>query len=227
MANDAIILSLDSLKFTWTAVRTMRAYLVGIAADNLGTVQVMEPPSSTFVKHRPLLGRPFSWPLAFDGFAFYQRTGGLPDIVAFSLMIVRDRRAARRAGEVLSSIGKSNEFKRLLGKASTLIASAGAGSAASNIVSQAVLAPLVNLVGNELRNARDKLLDTINGSMHFDTADKKKNEIGSKVTGAIAELEFDFHLFDAAVDTDSAIELQSSLSSLRQRGLLIGSTPGS
>ena len=218
MANDAIILSLDTLKFRWTAARTMRAYLIGVAADNLGTVQVTEALTSTRIKHRPNLGRPFSWPLGFDGQIIYQRTGGLPDIVRYSLVVVRDRFAVRRAGEILSKIANNAEFKRIVAAAQGL----AAGTAAAG-VALGVLAPIMNVIGTVLEDVNDRVLDTIDGGMHFDVQDKKKAEHSDTVRSSIADAEFDFHLFDADIDRESAAHIKGSMDSLKESGLLIGS----
>jgi hypothetical protein len=221
MASDAVILSLERLEFTWSTAHTLRGYLIGVAADSFGSVQVVEVPSSTFIKHRPLLGRPFVWPLAFEGFMFYQRTGGLPDFVSFSLMIVRDREAARRAGDVMERLGKDPDFGKLLGTASKLAAGAGgAGVAVSAVADLGKQA--VGLIGRQLADAQDKLLDTLDGSMIFDAATKTKTEIAGNVQGAIAKATFDFHLFDAVADGDSKLALSSSLEQLRSQGLLVG-----
>lgn len=220
MASDAVILSLERLEFTWPTAHTLRGYLIGVAADSLGSVQVVEVPSSTFIKHRPLLGRPFVWPLAFEGFMFYQRTGGLPDFVSFSLMIVRDRETARRAGDVMERLGKDPDFGKLLGSASKLAGGGGAGVAVAAVADLGKQA--VGLIGRQLAAAQDKLLDTLDGTMIFDAAAKAKTEIDGNVQGAIAKATFDFHLFDATADGDSKLALSGSLEQLRSQGLLVG-----
>ncbi|MGH1345839.1 MAG: hypothetical protein ACRBN8_30020 [Nannocystales bacterium] len=220
MSNDAITLSLDTLNFHWRAARTMKAYLIGISADNLGTLQVTEALTPTRVKHRPNLGRPFSWPLGHDGFVFYQRTGGLPDIVKYSLIVVRDRRAARQAGEILKKIAADEDFKKIIQSAATL-ASGPAGTGAT--VALGLLAPVMNIVGKSLKDAKDKVLDTIDGGIHLGPQAKRETEISDTVSSAIARAELDFHLFDAEQDTDSAAYIRGSLDSLRAGGLMIGS----
>ncbi|MEE9382106.1 MAG: hypothetical protein V3V08_01665 [Nannocystaceae bacterium] len=215
--NDAIILSVDSLKFSWRLGRTMKAYLIGIAADNLGTLQITESLTSTRIKHRPILGRPFSWPLGHDGFVLYQRTGGLPDVVRYSLVIVRDRFTARKVGSILKKIAADQEFKQIVRTATTL----AAGAAGAN-VALGLLAPAMGVVGRVLREMNDKVLDTIDGGLHLDRADKLQSEFSDTVRSAIADVELDFHLFDAAVDEDSAAFLHGSLVGLQESGLLIG-----
>jgi hypothetical protein len=218
MPNDAIILSLDTLKFRWTTARTMRAYLIGVAADNLGTLQVTEALTSTRIKHRPNIGRPFEWPLGFDGHILYQRTGGLPDIVRYSLVMVRDRFAARRAGQILQKIAADEQFKKVVASAEALATAAGPAGVALGL-----LAPVMSIIGNVLKDAKDSVLDTIDGGIHFDPQDKKREEISDTVRSAIAEANFDFHLFDADVDKDSAAHIKGSMASLKESGLLIGS----
>lgn len=222
MANDALILSLERLEFTWPTAHTLRGYLIGVAADSLGGLQVVEAPSSTFIKHRPLLGRPFAWPLAFDGFMFYQRSGGIPDFISFALMIVRDREAERRAGDVMQRLDRDPAFGKLVGDAAKLATSAGGvGGAVVSAVGQ-IGKQALGLIGRQLADAQDKLLDTLEGSMIFDAHTQTESEIEGKVGGAIANATFDFHLFDAAANGDSKLALASSLGQLRAQGLLVG-----
>lgn len=222
MANDAVILSLEHLEFTWPTAHTMRCYLVGVAADSFGGLQVVEVPSSTFIKHRPLLHRPARWPLAGTGFMFYQRSGGIPDFVTFSLMIVRDRETARRAGDVLQRIKADPEFGKLLGNASNIAkAAGGVGGAVVSAVGQ-IGQQAVGLIGRQLSEAQDKLLDTIEGTQIFDATSRETPEIDIAAQGSIAKATFDFHLFDAVAKGDSKLALSSSMADLRQQGLLIG-----
>ena len=56
MANDAMLLAVDEMRFTALKGFKKRFYAVGIVADNLGKVVVSEPPASTVVRHRPKKG---------------------------------------------------------------------------------------------------------------------------------------------------------------------------
>src|SRR5690606_38902812 len=107
MANDAMIIAVDRIRFLWPRAKKMTLYAVGIAGDNRGKVLVTEPPSLTTIKHVPRAARPAVWEFGGDGYPIYQRTGGLPDIVVAHLLIVRSRSRTRRAGEIVSAVAKS------------------------------------------------------------------------------------------------------------------------
>ena len=91
MANDAMLLAVDEMRFTALKGFKKRFYAVGIVADNLGKVVVSEPPASTVVRHRPKKGRPGVWNFPGDGYSLYHRLAGLPDIIVAHLLVVRDR----------------------------------------------------------------------------------------------------------------------------------------
>ena len=130
MANDAMLVTLDRIRFTWPRSKKMRVYTVGIAADNRGKILVTEPPSTAHVRHLPRKGRPSEWDFAGDGYPVYQRTGGLPDIIVAHLLIVRDRRGARKAGEIIRAVHSDKQARSAIGTASAALKKAGKGAAA-------------------------------------------------------------------------------------------------
>lgn len=207
MANDAILLSADQLHFTWPTFRRFRAYLIGVAADNLGTVQITEYPGKHQIIHRPGLGRPHVWDFGFDGYMLYNKTGGLPDIVAYSLLVVRDRGQARKAGAVITKLLADHNDEI------TALKALAKGNAAASIV-LGVLHPALKILGNVLSGMNDKVLDTMQGAKHFSPADKARSEIADSTSGAICRAQFEFDLFDAAEDDDSAVDMTAAAAEL-------------
>lgn len=200
MANDAILLTADQLKFSWPTFRRFRAYLIGVAADNKGTVQITEYPGKHQIIHRPLAGRHHVWDFGFDGYMVYNKTGGLPDIVAYSLLIVRDRGRARKAGEIITKLLDKHEDEL-----TALKALAKGNSAAA--ITLGVLHPALKIVGSVLSNMNDKVLDTMQGAKALSAADKAKSEIGDTTSGAICTAQFEFNLFDADEDEDTTTDI--------------------
>jgi len=81
MANDAMMITVDKIRFTYPTKKKMRVYAVGVAADNRGKVLVTEPPGSTAIRHNPKAGRPAVWDFGGDGYPIYHRTGKLAEIM--------------------------------------------------------------------------------------------------------------------------------------------------
>lgn len=221
MANDAMLVTLDRIRFNWPRSKKMRVYAVGIAADNRGKVLVTEPPGTAQIRHLPRKGRPSQWDFAGDGYPIYQRTGGLPDIVVAHLLIVRDRRGARRAGEIIRAVLGDKQAQSAIGTASAALKKAGKGGLAAATALGALI-PVAELVGRLISKKRDKILQTISGSMYLD-ADRKKQDSFSQTTRSPdnnMEVEVDVFLFDASADKDSIAETQRAESSLKSSGLL-------
>jgi hypothetical protein len=200
MPNDAILLAADQLKFNWPTFRRFRAYLIGVAADNKGTVQITEYPGKHQIIHRPLVGRSHVWDFGFDGYMLYNKTGGLPDIVAYSLLIVRDRGRARKAGEIITKLLDKHKDEL-----TALKALAKGNSAAA--ITLAVLHPALRIIGSVLSGMDDKVLDTMQGAKAFSPADKAMTEIADTTSGTICTAQFEFDLFDAAEDDDTAADI--------------------
>lgn len=200
MPNDAILLAADRLEFTWPTYRRFRAYLIGVAADNRGTVQITEYPGKHQIIHRPNVGRSHVWDFGFDGYMVYNKTGGLPDIVAYSLLIVRDRGRARRAGEIIKTLLEDHRDEL-----NALKALAAGNTAAA--ITLGVLHPALKIVSKVLSGLNDKVLDTMQGAKAFSPADKAKSEIADTTNGAICRANFEFNLFDADEDEDTAADI--------------------
>lgn len=221
MANNAMIVSVDRIRFTWQRSKKMRVYAVGIAADNKGKVIVTEPPGSTSIRHMPSRNRPSQWDFMGDGYPIYQRTGGLPDIVVAHLLIVRDRRRVRKTGEIIRAITGDSAAQGVIKDASSALKKAGRGGMAAATALGALL-PVAELAGRIISRKKDKVLQTISGSMFLD-AERKKQDSFSQTAASPdnnMEVEVDVFLFDASADKDSIAETEQAETQLEADGLL-------
>jgi hypothetical protein len=221
MPNDAMIIAIDRIRFTWPRAKKMRVYAVGIAADNRGKVLVTEPPSSASIRHMPKAGRPAEWDFAGDGYPIYQRTGGLADIIVAHLLVVRDRSALRRAGEIVGAVAASEAAKSTIRSASDALARTGPGGfAAASALS--LLLPVAGLVGEIIDKKKDTVLQTISGSMFLD-ADRKAQDGFSqtiKSPDSNMEVEADVFMFDADTDIEGVADTRGAETRLEADGLL-------
>jgi hypothetical protein len=221
MANNAMIVSVDRIRFTWPRSKKMRVYAVGIAADNRGKVVVTEPPGSASIRHLPSRNRPSEWDFFGDGYPIYQRTGGLPDIVAAHLLIVRDRRRVRDSGEVIEAIYRDERAQEVMSNTSAALKKTGKGGMAAATALGALL-PVAELARKIVSGKRDKVLQTISGSMFLD-AERKKQDSFSQTAASPdnnMEIEVDVFLFDASADKDSIAETEQAETQLKADGLL-------
>lgn len=221
MANNAIMVSVDRIRFTWQRSKKMRVYAVGIAADNKGKVIVTEPPGSASVRHLPARNRPSEWDFFGDGYPIYQRTGGLPDIIVAHLLIVRDRRRARRTGEIIQAITGDETAQGVIADASSVLKKAGKGGLAAASALGALL-PVAQVAGKIISKKRDKVLQTISGSMFLDSERKKQDSFSQTAVSPDnnMEVEVDVFLFDASADKDSIAETEQAETQLEADGLL-------
>ncbi|HEX6994979.1 MAG TPA: hypothetical protein VF339_12610 [Gammaproteobacteria bacterium] len=221
MSNDAMMIAIDRIRFTWTRSKKMRVYAVGIAADNLGKVIVTEPPSVSEIRHRPKKGRPSEWDFAGDGYPIYQRTGGLPDIIVAHLLVIRDRSGMRRAGEIISAVKEDRGAQDAIGKASELLKSAGTGGLAA-ASALALLLPVASAVGTIISQKRDEVLQTISGSMFLDAQRKSEDFFTQTIRSPDnnMEVEADVFLFDGANDQPSVADTANAETTLDAQGLL-------
>jgi len=221
MANDAMLITVDRIRFLLPRSKKMRVYAVGIAADNRGKVIVTEPPSSANVRHLPKQGRPSEWDFAGDGYPIYQRTGGLPDIVAAHLIVVRDRSGLRRAGEVVRAVAMDKAAKRVISQASAALKKSGAGGLAA-ASALGLLLPVAETVGTFIAKQKDQIIQTIAGSMFLDRDRKKQDAFAQTVRSPDSnmEVEVDVFLFDAAADKDSIADTKDAETRLAADGLL-------
>jgi|SRR5690606_32477814 hypothetical protein len=219
--NDAMMIAVDRIRFTWTRAKKMRLYAVGIAADNLGKIIVTEPPSVAEIRHKPKKDRPSEWDFAGDGYPIYQRTGGLPDIIVAHLLIVRDRNGARRAGEIISAVKDDANAQDAIGKASELLKSAGTGGLAA-ASALAVLLPVASAVGTLISQKRDDILQTISGSMFLDRERKSQDFFTQTIKSPDnnMEIEADVFLFDGTADEPSVADTANAETRLDAEGLL-------
>jgi hypothetical protein len=220
MPNDAMIIAVDRVRFTWQKSKKMRLYAVGIAADNRGKVLVTEPPASVEIRHLPKAGRPAEWDFGGDGYPIYQRTGGIADIVAAHLLLVRSRAGARRAGEVVEAVAGSAEAESAMDVASNALKKAKGGLAAASALS--VLLPIAGLIGGIIKKKKDEVLQTISGSMFFDAERKAQDSFSQVIRSPDSnmEVEADVFLFDAEDDEDSVADTSSAETQLQADGLL-------
>jgi hypothetical protein len=221
MANNAMIIAIDRIRFLFPRSKKMRVYAVGIVADNKGKVIVTEPPSAVQIRHLPKKGRPAEWDFAGDGFAIYQRTGGLPDIIVAHLLVVRDRSGARKSGEIIQAVAGNATAKDVIGKASKALKKGGSSAlAAASALS--VLLPVAEVVAGIIAKKKDQILQTVSGSMFLDKERKKQDSFSqsTKSPDSNMEVEADVFLFDAATDKDSIAETKNAETRLQAEGLL-------
>jgi len=204
---DAMMITIDEIRFTYRRPRLFRAYALCVAADNEGHIYISEFPDSKKVRHRPRR-RPEVWDFAFDGFSVYQKTGGIPDFVVFDVILVKDRRATRKVGEILSALRGMDGFDELLEETSAgIIAAAGGGAIA--VAAAGLLAELVGFIGDKVEEANDRVLEPVSGTLAMTPARRAEPGGFSDVVQADGfEVEFDVLTFDAAMDTESAAELR-------------------
>src|SRR5690606_1173891 len=219
--NDAMMIAVDRIRFTWTRAKKMRLYAVGIAADNLGKIIVTEPPSVSEIRHRPKTGRPSEWDFAGDGYPIYQRTGGLPDIIVAHLLVVRGRSGIRRAGQIISAVKEDQDAQDAIGKASELLKTAGTGGLAA-ASALALLLPVASAVGTLISQKRDEILQTISGSMFLDVHRKNEDFFTQTIKSPDnnMEIEADVFLFDGANDGPSVADTSNAETRLDAEGLL-------
>ena len=221
MANDAMMITVDKIRFTYPTKKKMRVYAVGVAADNRGKVLVTEPPGSTAIRHNPKAGRPAVWDFGGDGYPIYHRTGKLAEIIAAHVLIVRDRSATRRAGEIVQEIGRSDEAKATIKEASTALGRLGTSGIATASALGLVL-PLATLVGKIIADKRDKVLQTLSGSLFLDEDRIKADELSQTIIAPDnnMELEADVFFFDGTIDEDSVADTRAAETRLVDQGLL-------
>jgi hypothetical protein len=221
MANNAMIIAVDRINFTWPKSKKMRIYAVGIAADNRGKVLVTEPPGSVELRHMPKADRPACWDFGGDGYPIYQRTGGLADIVVAHLLIVRSRARARRAGEIVQAVAASSAATSAVEQASAALKQAkNVGIAAATSLS--LVLPVVELVGQIIGKQKDTVLQTISGSMFLDKERKLQDSFTQTIRSPDGnmEVEADVFLFNGKVDKDSVAETDEAEVSLQADHLL-------
>lgn len=213
---DAAVITVDDVVFSMRRRMNGYGYALAMAADNTGHIFISEFPERRKIRHRPRLGRKARWDFAFDGFSIYQKTGGLPDIVVFWLMIVKDRKAARKAGEVLTLIASDSDFEAVTKAASVALK----GSAVGTLITEAV-GPVLNLIGKHLKKVDDRLIDSIGGTVIVDSELRKAGEEEDTVKGTGFKADFEIALFDAQIDGDSVASMNSMNAQWSKEGSLI------
>jgi hypothetical protein len=221
MANDAMIVAVDRIRFTYPRSKKMRVYAVGIAADNRGKVLVTEPPGSAHIRHRPKIGKPAVWDFGGDGYPIYQRTGGLADIIVAHLLIVRDRSKTRKAGEIVRAVGDSDSAKQAIKSASQALGELSPGGLGAASALSLVL-PVAHLVGEIISKKKDKILQTISGSLFLDKTRKELTELSQtiKAPDDNMEVETDVFLFDGRAEEDTIADTKDAETRLKAEGLL-------
>ena len=216
MANDAMLLSVDEIRFTSNDGFRKRFYLVGIVADNLGKVVVTEPPSSTIVSHKPNRSRSGIWNFPGDGYSLYHRTGGLPDLLVWHVLIVRDRSAKRRAGKTIQEIVNSSVAKDTIKEVSTNILNP------TQSLALTLINPALNLIGRLLGKKNDKIVWTLSGSLVLNQKRRQQSVISETIglPSGDLELDMDYFLFDAQADKDTLAETKDTENQLRKDKLL-------
>lgn len=202
--NDAILLTIDRIKFLYRRRKRMQIYGIGIAADNTGRLVVSEMPSSAKLFHRPKLDLPAVWDFGFTGYPIYQKTGGIPDIVAFHFIIVRDKSSTRRVGALLDTVYNDNDSKKILTDTAKKVGAVGGSLGA---IGQAIqlLTPVGGVIESILSSSKDHVLQTVSGAQYFDDENRQQDEFSDTITTPDSHMsvELDFVLFDADSDDDT------------------------
>lgn len=222
MANDAMLIAIDRIGFAFRHRRKMQLYAVGVAADNLGKVLVTEPPATVTIRHNPSQGRPAVWDFGGDGYPIYQRTGGLPDIVAAHLLIIRDRSGARRAGDVIRAVGDSEDARGVIGEVSAQVGTLGKGGLAA-ASAMSLLLPIARVIAHVVDGMRDRVLQTLSGALYLDAERRRRDDMSQVVVSPDRniEVEADVFLFDGEADADSTADTARAETRLRAEGLLL------
>jgi len=215
-------LNVEKIAFDYASPRRMRIYALGIAADNLGKVLLTETPGVATMNHRPHADRSAIWDFGFDGHAIYQRTGGLADLVVFHLLIIRHKEDTRQAGKVIRTIGSDDGAASVIAGVKDLVGTTSPGGLVASVVLEALL-PLADLVGGILEETKDRVLQTMSGSMFFDEQRKQHSAFSDQIRSTDANMFVDlkFSLFDAASDDDTTAAVTSTTSDLQANGLLL------
>ena len=222
MANDAMLIAIDRIGFAFRHRRKMQLYAVGVAADNLGKVLVTEPPSPVTIRHNPRQGRPAVWDFGGDGYPIYQRTGGLPDIVAAHLLIVRDRSGVRRAGDVIRAVGGNDDARGVIDGVSAQLGTLGSGGLAA-ASAMSLLLPVARVIAHLVDGMRDRVIQTLSGSLYLDAERREHDDMSQAIVSPDRniEVEADVFLFDGETDADSTADTARAETRLRADGLLL------
>ncbi len=209
--HDSALISIDTLTFKYAHRRRFGAYLVVVTSDTLGRVTAHTTPLTYPVLHRPRGGRPAVIDFGFDGFPIYSSVGKVPDLVRFDVLLVRDRRSVRNAGELLEKIASSDALKAALVVAKVALVAASAGTAAIGAAVSSAMAPVLGLVGEIIAETEDKVIERFSGSKIFDAAVLAKDEISDTVLSPTGNLEtvVDIMLFDSRREVEVIEELEN------------------
>jgi hypothetical protein len=152
--------------------------------------------------------------------------GGLADIIVAHLLIVRSRQKLRRAGEIVKEVAGSSAAKSAIETASGALQKTGGALAATSALG--LILPVAELVSQIISNKKDKIVQTISGSMFLDEDRKAQDTFTQKVRAPDGnmEIETDVFLFDAATDDDGVADTKDAETRLQADGLLFV-TPGS
>ena len=220
--NDAMLIAIDRIRFAFPRRKRMRLYAIAIAADNLGKVLVTEPPAAAVIRHSPRRGRPAVWDFGGDGYPIYQRTGGLPDIVAAHLLMIRDRSGVRRAGELIRELGRNRDAKAVIGDVSAQLGTLGPGGLAA-ASAMSLLLPIARVIAHLVDGMRDRVLQTLSGSLYLDAERRRRDGISQAIVSPDGNIvvDADVFLFDGELDRDSAADTARAETRLKSEGLLL------
>lgn len=208
--HDSALISIDKITFRYTTRHRFSAYLVVVTSDTKGRIAVHETPLTYPVLHRPYKDRPAVIDFGFDGFPIYSSVGDVPELTRFDVFLVRDRRAARRAGEILKKVGESDALKAAVGIAKVALTAASGGTGAVIAAVASGIAPVVGLVGDIIADAQDVVVESYSGSKIFDATTLAKEALSETLVSATGNIEtaVDIMLFDSRHDLDAIEELK-------------------
>lgn len=171
MSHDSAMISIDKIKLLYPTRRRFNAYVVVVTSDTNGTVDVYESPLNYPVLHRPASDRPATIDFAGTGFPVHVSVGNVPTLVRYDVFLVRDRKAVRRAGEILQTISNSDGLSSTIEVAkAALLAAAGGPTTLLMTAVAAAVAPVLKLIGEILESTPDRVLEACAGSQLFTPA---------------------------------------------------------
>lgn len=211
--HDSELISIDEISFRYATRRRFSAYLVVVTCDTNGQIVTYTTPQTYPVLHRPAAGKPAKLEFGFDGFPIHSSTTKVPDLVRYDVFMVRDRKAARKAGDILKEIGSSKALQAATKVAETALLAATGPAGPIVAAVAAAIGPVLELVGGILEKVEDKVIESCSGSKVFDAATLAKDELTETIvssTGNIAT-KVDIMLFDSHKDIDDVDDLRGGV----------------
>lgn len=172
MPLDSVILTIDAVRCNWPERRSLLAYAVTTAVDNLGRVHLGAPAGCERLVHRPLTRRPAVWDTGRAALIAYRSSGAPPAVIAYAVTLVRARGPARAAGDIAARLRDLPGFARVQRQLALAAAPAWPASVALGF-----LAELDDLVAAIVDAERDTVIDTVFGAVTLPRGDARRGRL--------------------------------------------------